>query len=87
MLVIWKLRESPRRLISNGFLPSMRVPLRMTSPLLGSKRPEIRLNSVDLPAPLGPMMATRSPGRTARSTPRMISVLPKRLRRSRSSSA
>jgi hypothetical protein len=37
------------------------------------------LNSVDLPAPLGPMMATRSPGRTAKLTPRMISVLPKLL--------
>ena len=39
------------------------------------KRPLIRLNSVDLPAPLGPMMATRSPCCTARFTPRMISGL------------
>jgi hypothetical protein len=39
----------------------MRWPLSSTSPLVGSKRPLIRLNSVDLPAPLGPMMATRSP--------------------------
>jgi hypothetical protein len=27
MLVIWKLRDRPSRLISNGFLPSMRWPL------------------------------------------------------------
>ena len=87
MFVIWKLRLRPMRLISNGFLPSMRWPLRMTSPLVGAKRPLIRLNSVDLPAPLGPMMATRSPALTARLAPRMISVLPKLLRRSRSSSA
>ena len=57
MLVIWKLRDRPRRLISNGFLPSMRWPLSSTSPLLGPKRPLIRLNSVDLPAPFGPMIA------------------------------
>src|SRR6218665_2646648 len=65
----------------------MRWPFNSTSPLLGTKRPLIRLNSVDLPAPLGPMMATRSPGATAKLAPRMISVLPKLLRRSRSSSA
>jgi hypothetical protein len=49
------------RLISKGFLPSMRWPCSSTSPLVGAKRPLIRLNSVLLPAPLGPMMATRSP--------------------------
>lgn len=87
MLVIWKLRDRPMRLISNGFLPSMRAPCSSTSPLVGAKRPLIRLNSVDLPAPLGPMMATRSPACTASWAPRMISVLPKLLRRSRSSSA
>src|SRR5262245_9286216 len=65
----------------------MRWPLRCTSPLLGAMRPLMRLNRVDLPAPLGPMMATRSPAGTARFTPRMISVLPKLLRRSLSSSA
>ena len=62
MLVIWKLRDRPRRLISNGFMPSMRWPLSRISPLVGAKRPLMRLNSVDLPAPFGPMMAMRSPG-------------------------
>jgi hypothetical protein len=33
----------------------------------GPKRPLIRLNSVDLPAPLGPMMATRSPAFTCQA--------------------
>ena len=87
MLVIWKLRDRPSRLISNGLLPSMRWPLSSTSPLVGAKRPLIRLNSVDLPAPLGPITAMRSPAFTARLAPRMISVLPKLLRRSFSSSA
>src|SRR4051794_33472413 len=58
----------------------MRWPFRWISPLVGPKRPLIRLNSVDLPAPFGPMMATRSPARTASSAPRMISVLPNDLR-------
>ena len=44
----------------------MRLPLSTMSPLVGPKRPLIRLNSVDLPAPFGPMIATRSPGVTAR---------------------
>src|SRR5881409_3387973 len=65
----------------------MRSPPSRISPLVGAKRPLIKLNSVDLPAPLGPMMATRSPGATARLAPRMISVLPKLLRRSFSSRA
>jgi hypothetical protein len=52
------------------------------SPVLMPKRPLIRLNSVLLPAPLGPMMATRSPCFTDRLAPRMISVLPKLLRTS-----
>jgi hypothetical protein len=57
------------------------------SPELLPKRPLIRLNRVLLPAPLGPMMATRSPAATAKVAPRMISVLPKLLRTSRSSMA
>jgi hypothetical protein len=35
MLVIWKLRDRPRRLISKGFMPLMRWPLSSTSPLVG----------------------------------------------------
>jgi hypothetical protein len=87
MLVIWKLRDRPSRLISYGRRPLTNWPLSRTSPLVGASRPLIRLNSVDLPAPFGPMMATRSPAFTARLAPRMISVLPKFLRRSLSSTA
>src|SRR4051812_47414387 len=37
-------------------------------PVVGGNSPETRLKSVVLPAPLGPRMARRSPGRTSRST-------------------
>ena len=49
-------------------------------PLLTASRAEIRWKSVDLPAPLGPISACRSPTGISRSTPRMISVLPNDLR-------
>jgi hypothetical protein len=76
------------RLISKGFLPLMRVPLSITSPLLGTKTPTdqveqggftcaIRTNDAD----------TFTMAGTAKFTPRMISVLPKLLRKSFSSSA
>ena len=65
----------------------MRWPLSRISPLVAPNRPLMRLKSVDLPAPFGPMIATRSPGATARSQPRMISVLPNDLRSAFSSIA
>ena len=74
MFVTWKLRDSPRRLIMNGARPVMLSPFSRTSPELTGKRPLTRWNSVDLPAPLGPMMACRSPWCTSRLTPRMICV-------------
>src|SRR5687767_2290421 len=49
-----------------------------TVPALGGNSPEIRLNSVVLPAPLGPRMARRSPGRTSRSTSLTAWTPPKR---------
>src|SRR5262245_17328832 len=48
------------------------------SPDVGGNAPEIRLNRVVLPAPLGPRMARRSPGRTSRSTSRTAWTPPKR---------
>src|SRR5215470_20031707 len=46
----------------------------------------MRLKSVDLPAPFGPIRAWRWPRFTMRSTPRMISVSPNDFRTFRSSS-
>ena len=37
-----------------------------TAPLVGRSIPAMRLSSVDLPLPDGPMMATASPGATRR---------------------
>src|SRR5439155_1954496 len=54
-------------------------------PAVGS--PEIRLKSVVLPAPLGPMSARRSPARTARATSSTARRPPNALETDRSSSA
>jgi len=64
-----------QRFRSDGFtaLPPMRALSRRTSPLRGVKSPAMVFSSVDLPAPLGPMIATISPVSTRRSTPRRIS--------------
>ena len=75
--VTWKLRESPRRLISCGGRPSIRWPWSSMRPVVTGKRPLIRLKSVVLPAPLGPMMACREPALTSRLTPRITGVGPK----------
>lgn len=45
------------RLILYGGSPPISTPLSLTVPELGAMRPEIRLNVVDLPAPLGPISA------------------------------
>src|SRR5687767_7284236 len=49
-----------------------------TVPDVGGNSPEIRLNSVVLPAPFGPRIARRSPGRTSRSTSLTAWTPPKR---------
>src|SRR3954471_575793 len=48
-----------------------------TCPALDGKIPVIRLNSVVLPAPFGPMMALRSPGMILNVTPRTACRPPK----------
>src|SRR5262249_4616905 len=40
-----------------------------TAPASGRSSPVMRLNSVDLPAPFGPMMPSASPAATSRLTP------------------
>ena len=48
---------------------STRSPATVTVPLVGRSRPAMRLSSVDLPLPDGPMTATASPGASSRLTP------------------
>ena len=57
--VIWKLRDSPLRLIRCGATPLSDSPFNEMSPDVIGKRPLIRLNKVVLPAPFGPMIACR----------------------------
>src|SRR5581483_11642249 len=74
-----KLRDRPLRLITCGSRLVMSSPLSSMRPEVSGKRPLMRLNSVDFPAPFGPMMAWRSPRAMLRLTPLMIEVRPKLL--------
>src|SRR5262249_12432959 len=64
----WKVRPMPRRQISSGVSPSMRSPAKAIEPLSGADMPAMMLNSVVLPAPLGPMTAKIEPCATRRLT-------------------
>src|SRR5881396_278829 len=64
----------------------MSRPSSSTAPASGRRWPVMRLKSVVLPAPLGPMMAAISPRATARLTPPTASNPPNALRTSRTSS-
>src|SRR5215471_16392186 len=59
----------------------------MTWPELAGRIPVIKLNSVVLPAPFGPMIALRWPGMTVSVTPRTAASPPKLLERPRNSRA
>ena len=67
--MIWYVRPSPRAARRCGGKRVTSRPKSVIRPSLGGSSPLIRLKSVVFPAPLGPMMARRSPGRTSRLTP------------------
>src|SRR5262245_15015985 len=69
MLVRWKERPMPRRQRSCGAMPVTSRSLKRTLPASGCRWPVIRLKSVVLPAPLGPMMALIEPRGTLKLTP------------------
>ena len=62
MLVIWKVREMPRRQRAGAASAVTSSPRKSTRPAVGASRPEIRWKSVVFPAPFGPMTARSSPG-------------------------
>src|SRR5690242_1455070 len=68
MLVRWNERPRPMPQILKGATPVMSRPSTTTRPAVGCRWPVMRLNSVDLPAPFGPITAAISPSATARST-------------------
>src|ERR1700748_3615953 len=59
----------PRRQTSSGGSPSMRPPWNAMAPSSGANTPAIRLNSVVLPAPFGPITAKIEPCGTEKLTP------------------
>src|SRR5215472_11453931 len=69
MFVRWKERPMPRRQRSCGAIPVTSRSLKRTLPASGRRCPVIRLKSVVLPAPLGPMMALIEPRGTLKLTP------------------
>src|SRR3954468_5857962 len=79
MPIFWR-----TRLISTS-ARVMSVPSTITTPLVGSSSRLQQRSSVDLPAPEGPMMQTRSPCATARSMPFSTSRVPKDLWSARTS--
>ena len=76
MLVRWNERATPSAHSLCGAMPVTSRPASVTRPASGFRWPVSRLNSVDLPAPLGPMMATISWRATARLTPSIAATPP-----------
>src|SRR6478672_3470980 len=74
----WKVRAIPFCATSCTGIPVTSSPAKITCPALGLSTLVIRLNTVDLPAPLGPMTARISPGSTDRSMPSTAARAPKR---------
>ena len=64
----WVTSATWRRNIGNGMLASATSPT-MTEPLRGASMPANSRPIVDLPAPEGPTMASRSPGRIVSESP------------------
>src|SRR5579862_4139909 len=65
---LWKVLAMPSRAIRCGACPAIDRPANRTSPELGWYTPVITLNTVVLPAPLGPMRLTISRSSTSRSS-------------------
>src|SRR4030095_1536736 len=84
--VRWNERPMPMRQRSCGAMPVTSRFLKTTRPVSGLTWPVMRLNSVVLPAPLGPMMALIEPVGTGKLTPSTAWKPPRLLRPSRTSS-
>src|SRR5215475_8183189 len=81
IVVSWKVLTMPLRAAMCGERPEIRSLRSRTSPELGARKDEISLKSVDLPAPLGPMIETISPSVTSKETSLTATRPPKRLLR------
>jgi hypothetical protein len=83
----WNERPSPRLARAWGLRSVMSLPPSTTTPPSAGVNPDTTSNSVVLPAPLGPMIPTISPGATARSTASRARMPPKLRDSSRTSRA
>src|SRR5215510_3764074 len=83
----WKLFTTPRPAMMSGRSAWISRPFQTTLPEVGVRSPAIMLSSVVLPEPLGPMMPTISPRRTAKETAATATRPAKRLLSARTSSA
>ena len=68
ILVTWKVYAMPRATRECTGRREISAPAKRIFPAVGQTRPQIRLTKVDLPAPLGPMIARISPRATSKST-------------------
>ena len=72
----WNVRPMPSRAICQGLHPTSSFPLSLMDPD-DRNSPVMQLNSVDLPAPFGPMIAKNSPGATVNDTSESAATPPK----------
>src|SRR5215475_71847 len=85
-LVFWKVRTTPSRAMACGGRPVRGRPRKRTCPLVGARKPVIRLKHVVLPAPFGPIKPTIAPSSTAKLTRLTATRPPKRTLSSSTSS-
>src|SRR5215475_7563484 len=76
---IWNVRAMPLWQIRSGVRPPISAPPKVMDPPDGRRAPEMQLNSVVLPEPLGPMSPRISPSRTSIETSWRAVKPPKRL--------
>ncbi len=76
--LIWNVRARPRRARTVWLTLVISSPLSSTRPEFGFSAPVMRLTSVVLPAPFGPISARRAPRCGVRLTSRVTGSAPKR---------
>ncbi len=76
---IWNVRATPRWQIASGVSPAISSPWKRMDPAVGSRAPEMQLNIVVLPEPLGPMSPRISPSTTSKEMLLSAVKPPKRL--------
>src|SRR5712691_5817053 len=75
----WNVRARPSAAMRCGGQPVMSDPSKQMRPSLGVRRPEIMLNVVVLPAPLGPIIAVMAPRSRVNETCETATSPPKRM--------